>query len=196
MQRTQPPTRLGLLALLTALGGCATVSQELPPPIALTPAPAPAPVLVPVPVPIGLTINFTTDRLTPVYPVGDTIQLQVSVNQDAQVVILNTDAQGNTTVLFPNAHAPDNHLRAGQVYSLPWPGAPFRYRIARPTGPNLLRVIATTGNQPFLALNYSNGPFASYNAPTDNLLRQVQVVTDNQPGAQWATLDYPFTVVR
>lgn len=184
MNRTRPhaypkiPALLATLALLLT-GGCATVPG-------------------PVDSRNDLTVEVWTDNEIAEHSIGETLQLYVRVNHDAQVVVFNTDARNRTTVLFPNESATQNRLTGGQTVRLPGPDATYRLRVGPPAGRNRIRVMATTSEHPILdpaALTRSTGPFPEYSQSTDSVARRIQVVATEQPGVRWAMQDYVFRVI-
>jgi len=175
------PRFLALLATLAMLltGGCATVPA---PPDSRN----------------DLTVEVWSDRENAEYSIGETLQLYLRVNQNAQVVVFNIDARDRTTVLFPNESATQNRLAGGQTVQLPGPDATYRLRVGPPAGRNRIRVMATTSEHPILdpgALSRGTGPFPEYSQSTDSVARRIQVVATEQPGVRWAMQDYVFRVI-
>ena len=175
------PALVAALALL-AIGGCATV----PAPVEQTPQVT------------DLAVELWTNRDRAEYAIGETMQLYLRTNENAQVVVFNIDAMNRTTVLFPNDYATQNRLPGGETHALPGLGAAFQFRVVAPAGENLIRVIATTSERPILepqALTRGAGPFPGYTQPPEAVVRQVQVMAAEQPGMRWAMQDYRFRVV-
>ena len=138
-----------------------------------------------------------TNRSDATYPIGEELTLFVRTSHDAAVTVLNVDAAGRTTRLFPNKFAPDNRLRANQVYQLPGADASFKLRVGGPTGVNLIKVIATTGSGPIFQGHptRSDEPFESYEDKSEELAQQIDVVMKQQPRSVWAMMDRPIRVV-
>lgn len=188
MSMVSPPTTQGehhrvlslitVFSLLLSLGGCGLAQPVASNPPAATPEP--------------FAIELWRDRAEPNYAIGETLQLYLRSNQDAQVVVVNVDSRGQTTVLFPNDYASNNRLAAHRVLSLPGADTRYALRIDGPPGPSLIRVIATTGITPLLdsaALKPTAGPFARSQRSADELVRQVQVVSNQEPGTTWVVRD-------
>jgi hypothetical protein len=176
------PALAAILGLLVT-GGCATV---------------PAPVEQEVQADEVLAVELWTNRDRAEYAIGETMQLYLRTNENAQVVVFNIDAMNRTTVLFPNDYATQNRLPGGETHALPGLGAAFQFRVVPPAGENLIRVIATTSERPILepqAMTRGAGPFPGYTQPPEAVVRQVQVVAAEEPGVRWAMQDYRFRVV-
>ncbi len=63
---------------------------------------------------------------TPLDPrVGDEIALSVESTQDCRLTLLNIEASGRTTVLFPNMFTPDNRIEAGRIIEIPSEDDPY-----------------------------------------------------------------------
>ncbi len=54
-----------------------------------------------------------------VYLPGELITMTVTTNKDAYIVIYDTEANGRTTILFPNNYQQDNFVKANQPVSIP-----------------------------------------------------------------------------
>lgn len=144
-----------------------------------------------------LGVDVWTNRADGTYAIEEDLILFVRTSYDASVTILNVDAAGRTTILFPNRFAPDNRLRGNQVYQVPGANAKFKFNVGGPAGVNLIKVIATAEKAPILkgrAVEQS-GPFETLKDSSEELARQIQVVMTKQPGAVWATADRPIRVV-
>lgn len=184
MNRTHSSASLGIPAILVTVavllsGGCATAPAELESRD-------------------HFSVDVSIDDGQTVHAIGDTLQLSVRVSHDAQVVVFNTNAHDQTTVLFPNASAPENRLIGGQTTQLPGPDATYLLRVGPPEGQNRIRVIATTSEHPMLnpaALTLSSGPFPAYSESTDSVTRRIQIVATEHHDVHWAMQDLVFRVV-
>lgn len=146
-----------------------------------------------------LRVDIWANRTDGQYLPGESVELHIRANQEVRVSVLNIDAMGRTTVLLPNAYTTDNRLQGNTVYSLPAPGANFRLQVNEPFGSNLIKVVATTGAHPILdasALQRVDGPFAQFAGTTQQLVRSVQVVMNEQAQSEWAVADLFIDVVR
>lgn len=174
------------------------------PPVSTVPVQPPfyAPVQVPLATlqaPVSdLKVDVWSNRADGQFVVGETMQLFIRTNQDANIVLLNVDAAGQTTQLFPNQVSANNRLQGNVVYAIPGPGLGYQFRVYGPLGPNLLTVVATAGNQPIISdtwLNRSSSPFPAVNGTPDALARHIQVEVTQQPGTPWAVAHLPIQVV-
>lgn len=145
-----------------------------------------------------LKLDIWLDRSDGRYLPGESAQLYLRPDRDVQVVVLNVDARGATTVLFPNEYARDNRLSGQRVHTLPAPDAPYHFRVSEPMGINLIKVIASTDERAILdtgQLRSGNGPFARARSTTD-LARQLTVTINEQPDSQWAMAEQYLEVVQ
>ncbi|HQG97123.1 MAG TPA: DUF4384 domain-containing protein [Thermotogota bacterium] len=62
--------------------------------------------------PAALTVTLSLNKPEgSVYQPGELITMTVVTNKDAYVVIYDTEANGRTTILFPNLYQPDNFVK-------------------------------------------------------------------------------------
>ena len=147
----------------------------------------------------SLKLDIWLDRSDGRYLPGESAQLYLRPDRDVQVVVLNVDARGATTVLFPNQYARDNRLSGQRVHTLPAPDAPYHFRVSEPMGINLIKVIASTDERAILdtgQLRSGNGPFARIARSTTDLARQITVTINEQPDSQWAMAEQYLEVVQ
>jgi Domain of unknown function (DUF4384) len=144
-----------------------------------------------------LGVDVWTNRVDATYAVGEEMTLFVRTSHDAAVTILNVDAAGKTTRLFPNQFTPDNRLHASQVYQMPGSNASFKLRVGGPAGVNVIKVIATTVSKPIFQghVARSSEPFETYEDSSADLARQIEVVMNQQPPGVWAMAERPIRVV-
>ena len=133
------PTRRRLLLGLATLPAAAALSAC---------APAGAGHLPQATRPLVLEAELTGGRRS--YRIGEVVSLRLRVSEDAQVAILNIDAEGRVTVLRPNPLAPSTSLPGGVWQQFPPPGADFVLQVAPPPGRNEIRILATPGRAPLL----------------------------------------------
>ena len=200
---------LATTATLAVLAGAAladdadrVITPEMVPMADLT---APAPGVAPagtssetgVGVQAGMALNLQLDRADGRYRPGETLSMRLSSPRDAHLLVLNTNARGQTTVIYPNRMAPDARIRAGQPLVLPPFGADWLLRVNPPAGPNLITVIAT--DRPFDLLaglpSTAEGPFRSIGVGADQLARHlsVEMATQSDQGG-FVTAQARFTV--
>ncbi|MBN1478285.1 DUF4384 domain-containing protein [Candidatus Sumerlaeota bacterium] len=93
----------------------------------------------------ALGVDVWTDSHT--YYIGDSVDVQFRVSQDAYVYIFNTDARGVTTQIFPNYFDQDNYVRGDRTYRLPRRG--YEFTAAGPAGRETIEIYAVTSNANF-----------------------------------------------
>lgn len=118
------------------------------------------------------------------YQVGEVVSLFLRVNQEAQVAILNVDAEGRVTVLRPNRLAPSALMSPGRWQQFPPPGSDFVLQVARPLGRNEIRVLASASRRPLLPpalLRREASGFDHFEGGTTMLERhlQAQMLTED-----------------
>jgi len=104
----------------------------------------------------------------PGYFEGDNVNLRLRLTKDAYITVLNCDEDGHVTLIFPNRHARNNFLPAGEELNIP-DDLPFQLKALLPEGRpetgEILHVIATK-TQPLVLLDAlkeeKNGGFISY----------------------------------
>ena len=75
----------------------------------------------------GLGVSLWTDR--PAYRVGDLISFNVQVSEDCYLTLVNVDASGKATVLFPNDFEQENLVPAGATVRIPGDSSPYQLRL-------------------------------------------------------------------
>lgn len=153
--------------------------------------------LTAVPLPSSdLKLDLWINKAGGVYGEGETVEIYARPSEAAYVTVFNTNARGETTVVFPNRFREQNFVRAGSVLQVPGLGAQWSLRVSAPYGANLIKAVAT--KQPVSLLDASqfarNGDFRSFSGGADQLARQIQIVADKQPRAGWAAAQQNFTV--
>ena len=104
------------------------------------------------------SVKLWTDQSE--YRIGDTMQVNFSVDEPMYVRIVVINAQGQVATLFPNAYQSDNYCVPGQTYNIPAPGAGFSLDIGGPVGIDKLRAVGSNNPIPAEALYFTdNGDF-------------------------------------
>ena len=131
----------------------------------------------------GLQVLAWVDRPDYTYASGEDVHVFVEPNKDAYVTVLNVDPAGETTVLLPNEHQPDNFVPAGRAMQVPDPNARFRIVVSGTVGTELLKVIASTEPRPLFDAQQlgAAGPFQVVRAQPARLARSLTVVMDSPP---------------
>jgi len=145
----------------------------------------------------NVQIDVWSNRADGQYLPGEHLKLYIRPSTDVQIAILNVNALGATTVLFPNAFSPDNRLRANTVYTIPG-DSNYQLKVGEPFGTNLIKVVASTRSNPLDVTGFrQDGAFAQYDGSTQQLGRSVQLVMEQQSSqTDWAVADLSFDVVR
>lgn len=146
-----------------------------------------------------LKVSTWVNRQDALYVPGDKVQIYFKVSQSAYVTVLNVDAEGNTTVLFPNRFATSNKVKGGAVIKLPADGAAYDLQVGKPYGSNLIKVIATTDKAGLVPQNAQRAiegtAFSEVTSSVQELSRSIQVVVNQKPQAKWALAEFPIGVV-
>ena len=126
----------------------------------------------------GLEVLAWVNRPDYTYASGEDVHVFVETNKDAYVTVLNVDPAGETTVLFPNEHQPDNFVAGGRALRVPDPNATFRIVVSGTVGTELLKVIASTEPRPLFEAQQlaEAGPFQVVQARPARLARSLTVV--------------------
>ncbi len=93
--------------------------------------------------PTSLEVSISMDRPEgAVYQPGERVRISFKANKDAYVVIYNIQADGVTTILFPNRFHPDNLVRSGVTYTIP--DQRYNLTIDNKLGKEYLQIVAST----------------------------------------------------
>ncbi len=68
------------------------------------------------------------------YGIGDLITFSVKVDKPGYLILIEISPDGGAKVIFPNAAAPDNHLKAGVTHNIPRLDSGVEFKIAGPIG--------------------------------------------------------------
>ncbi len=77
------------------------------------------------------------------YAIGDLATFTAWSNQDCYLTLVNIDAAGRATVLFPNELEQNNLLQAGNELRMPGENAPYRFRLKTQGWETLVGVCST-----------------------------------------------------
>lgn len=75
---------------------------------------------------------------------GEDLVLDVSANRNCYIKLYHIDVNGKVSLILPNRYSRDNLLEAGRVYHIPPPGAGYRFRLGKPYGVELIKIVAST----------------------------------------------------
>lgn len=145
----------------------------------------------------ALAIDAWINRADGLYLPGETVSLALRTTEDAWLTVLATDAQGRSTVVFPNALHPSGFVSANSLAQVPAPGANWQLTVNPPFGANMLTVIAASTEVDLLSglTVAAAGPFRSIDSDADNLARHLSVEMTTKPEARWSTTRIDFAVV-
>jgi len=138
-----------------------------------------------------------TGRGNPVYRIGDSIAVTVSVTRDAYIYVFSIHADGKITLILPNPLSENPlRLRGGQSRTLPHPGDPFSLTVHGPAGLN--RVLALASHNPLSRDDLDDIDGDDVGGAkvmgADGLARALAIIVEPIPGDRWATATAAFTV--
>jgi len=141
--------------------------------------------------------SVTLDHPDLLYRPGENAVASVRVNQDAYITMLNVDAQGVVTVLYPNDFARDNRVRANTTIQVGAESGGYRLAVSEPYGGNVLKVIASKQPIDWWAGRTSkrSGPFLALTDRGTDLARHLTVVATRTPQSEVASTEIVFGVV-
>ena len=144
------------------------------------------------PAPASLQVKVWTERLS--YAPGDTLKVNFSVSQDANVYLYDISVDGRVTLIFPNAFQPVSYVKAG-TYSLPNSNS-YSFKVKEPYGVELLQAIAIA-----TLIVIPGGQFTPQNPfpllsskPKDFKLQMITVINNSIGQSPWATSWAQFVI--
>ncbi len=100
-------------------------------------------------------IKVYTDKKD--YQIGENLFFTVTAKKNCYLTILDVGANGDITVIFPNAYRRSNFIKAGEKIKIPTPDYNFNFNILGPPGLERIRVLATKSPEFPIKLNLQNG---------------------------------------
>ena len=88
-------------------------------------------------------LALTSDRND--YKVNDLPVFNIKSKEDCHLTLINVDASGEGTVIFPNKFQQDNFLAAGKEVQFPGAEAPFQFRLKDPGTETVIAICNTSG---------------------------------------------------
>jgi hypothetical protein len=88
-------------------------------------------------------LALTSDKDT--YRVNDLPVFSITSSEDCHLTLINVDADGNGTVIFPNKFQQDNLLLANAEARFPGDDAPFQFRLKDPGTETVIAICNATG---------------------------------------------------
>ncbi len=156
--------RIAILCLMLILGGAALTVPSLA-------DPAQQGIVV---VPPSSQIQATISVAKPIFVVGETIQIFFSVSQNAYVNVVDIDASGKCTLIFPNIFSNANFVNAGQHVL---PDRPtYNFQVTPPAGTEYVQIIASLDPLDLRTLFGAgmNAPFPTLCSNPQTFAQQVQ----------------------
>lgn len=145
----------------------------------------------------GLKVTAWVDHPDKTYVFGERVALNVKTDQDAYVTVLDVGTSGKVHIIFPNRFQRDNRVAAGQVVQIPDPRASFAFQVQGPAGAELIKVIATQGQQPLFADDSAEpaGPYQALKALAPAVAKDLTVTLRERHGDRWAEYEEVIRVV-
>jgi Domain of unknown function (DUF4384) len=88
-------------------------------------------------------LSLTSDKS--VYRVNDLPVFSIKSSEDCYLTLINVEAGGDGTVIFPNTFQQDNFLPAGTEVKFPGADAPFQFRLKDPGTETVIAICNATG---------------------------------------------------
>jgi hypothetical protein len=88
-------------------------------------------------------LALTSDKTD--YKVNDLPVFSIESKEDCHLTLINVDAKGEGTVIFPNKFQQDNFLPAGKEAQFPGSSAPFQFRLKDPGTETVIAICNATG---------------------------------------------------
>ena len=91
------------------------------------------------------------------YQIGENLFFTVTAKRSCYLTILDVVANGDVTVIFPNAYRKSNYIKAGEKIKIPAPNYNFNFNILGPPGLERIRALATESPGFPIKLDLKNG---------------------------------------
>lgn len=91
------------------------------------------------------------------YQIGENLVFTVTTKRNCYLTIFDVGANGDITVIFPNAYRRSNFIKAGERIKIPTPDYNFNFSILGPPGLERIRALATKSPEFPIKLNLQNG---------------------------------------
>ncbi len=88
-------------------------------------------------------LALTSDKST--YRVDDLPVFSITSTRDCHLTLINVEADGNGTVIFPNTFQQDNLIAANREVKFPGEDAPFRFRLKDPGTETVIAICNASG---------------------------------------------------
>jgi hypothetical protein len=149
--------------------------------------------------PTTLTVSLSLNKPEgSVYQPGELITMSFRTNKDAYVVIYDTEANGRTTILFPNQYQQDNFVKANQTVTIP---KGYKLKIGNEIGKEYVQIVASslqfaTYNQWTKSFTASN-PFLEATKDAESELKMIIqkiIIVPDKPTPEWTSFSTFFYV--
>lgn len=149
---------------------------------------------------VGLEVWVDKDpsnSFMPRYDVGESINVNVSVDESAYVYVFSVDANDVVTQLFPNRWSSDNYIRGGTTRALPSSSDRFSLTVDGPRGD--ARVVAVASRSELSAeqlTSFANerDSFRTYHGGIRAFAELFGIVVEPIPSANWSSATAHYSV--
>ena len=128
-------------------------------------------------------VRAEVNHATRNYREGDAFSVRVASEIDSFVYVLYQQADGKVFQIFPNAHQPNNRLKARQPVDIPAQDDLFRWTIGPPFGKEIVKVIAA--RKPLQGLSNPALQQKLFNAVSAKELKDVDLETGQEEPDEW-----------
>jgi hypothetical protein len=119
-------------------------------------------------------LALTSDKTD--YKVNDLPVFTIKSKEDCHLTLINVDAKGDGTVIFPNKFQQDNLLPAGKEAQFPGASAPFQFRLKDPGTETVIAICNATGKEADgIKHDFKKRQFTELGNYRDFLTRQIVV---------------------
>jgi Domain of unknown function (DUF4384) len=119
-------------------------------------------------------LALTSDKNS--YKVNDLPVFAIKSKEDCHLTLINVDASGDGTVIFPNKFQQDNLLPAGKEAQFPGSNAPFQFRLKDPGTETVIAICNASGKEADgIKHDFKKRQFTELGNYRDFLTRQIVV---------------------
>ncbi|MGI9394042.1 MAG: DUF4384 domain-containing protein, partial [Boseongicola sp.] len=118
------------------------------------------------------TITLISDKIR--YRVNDLPVFTVKASSDCQLTLINVDASGRATVIFPNKYQQDNVLKAKKEFQFPGSDAPFQFRLKDTGKEKLIAECAIKQDEERIQHNFEQQEFTDLGDYRDHVGEQAE----------------------
>ncbi len=121
-----------------------------------------------------IELALWSDRVS--YAAGDHVTIHAQASRNCYLTLIDVDAGGKATVLFPNEFEPDNLIAAGATLSVPGPKSPYQLRLKDKGRETTVAICSTAVKVPAgIDIDYERQRFTALGLWT-NHLEEAQVL--------------------